>query len=90
MTKRLAWGGVSGVYYIGHGIGAEPEIEYQGHRFDYWEVENALADLVDNDLDLDWDTEISADDWFSWIKNNHETIRGLLAEWLVTGRALLD
>lgn len=89
MNKRLAWG-VSDVYYIGHGVGAEPELEYKGHIFDYWEVEDALADLLSEDLELDWDSEISADDWFSWIKNNHETIRGLLDEWLITGRALLD
>ena len=37
--------GMRGVYYIWHGEWADPEIEYYGNLYNYWEVVDAMIEV---------------------------------------------
>lgn len=91
MDKKNNWAwGVPGITFIWHGEWADPEIAYKDHLFNFRDVEDAIADMLSEDYDLDWSDDISDADWDAWVKDNHETIRGLLDEWIVTGRAVIE
>jgi len=41
--------GCEGVEFIWHGTQSDPELEYKGQRFNYWEIEDALWDMFKDD-----------------------------------------
>ena len=38
------WYGIEGITFLYHGEWADPEIEYKGHIFNSWDIENAFYD----------------------------------------------
>lgn len=69
MFERDLFLGMRGVYYIWHGEWADPEIEYYGNLYNYWEVVDAMIDVQRdyfNQLNIVSEFSRTADDEQIW------------------------
>lgn len=58
--KGKMWRGVPGVEMIWHGEWSDPELEYEGTRRNYWDVEDTLYELAKEDgIDAENDEEFN-------------------------------
>ena len=50
------WYGIEGITFLYHGEWADPEIEYKGHIFNSWDIENAFyEDWKDSGLAISFE-----------------------------------
>lgn len=70
--------GIPGIKFISHGEWSDPEVEYKGYTFNYWDIEDSLYDLFkqefepyEDDLYVNRDTGevLSFEDWLNQNKD---------------------
>jgi alkanesulfonate monooxygenase SsuD/methylene tetrahydromethanopterin reductase-like flavin-dependent oxidoreductase (luciferase family) len=67
--------GIVGIKFIYHGDWNDPEVEYKGRRYDYYDLEDALWDEYKEDTD----TDIGDEDQFKeWLSHNQDEAFALL------------
>lgn len=79
------YGVVKGVKFLGRGPVADPALIYKGKEFNYWDMQDGLVDMFQDDMreqfpddeylvSINW--ELGADDEFSeWLENNQDRVR---------------
>ena len=64
------WYGIEGISFIWNGEWADPEIEYKGHIFNSWDIENVFyEDWNDSGLDIPFE---------DYMMNEGESVKGYL------------
>lgn len=78
MENKYAFG-VPGLHYVWNGTNADPMVIYKGLIFNYWDVEDGIANMMSEDLGS---SDISDDDWCAWVKSNRIAIWSMLDDWI--------
>lgn len=55
---------------------------YKGLIFNYWDVADGIDNMVREYLDVDWQSDITDDDWCAWVKENRIAIWSMLDDWI--------
>lgn len=84
--NNYAWG-VPGITFIWHGQWADPEVEYKDYIFNYWDIEDAIADTAKEELGIPDNKDISDDQFDTWVNHNHDWIYGYMDDlvWIANG-----
>lgn len=89
------YGVVKGVKFKSNGPMSDPGLVYKGKEFNYWDMQDALVDMFEDDMreeypddeyleSINW--ELGADDEFSeWLENNQERVRDYFDEVILGG-----
>lgn len=80
--------GIPGVKYISHGEWSDPEVEYKGYTFNYWDVEDSLYDLFKQEFEpYEDDLYVSRDtgevlSFEDWLNQNKDLVYGELDDFV--------
>lgn len=80
--------GIPGVKYISHGEWSDPEVEYKGYTFNYWDVEDSLYDLFKQEFEpYEDDLYVSKDtgevlSFEDWLNQNKDLVYGELDDFV--------
>ena len=65
--------GVPGIKYISHGDWGDPEVEYKGVRFNYYDLEDGLWDEYKEEME-EQGKKATDDGFEAWIDANHDRV----------------
>lgn len=75
--------GIKEIKYVGNGCYSDPQLEYKGHTYNIHDVEDTLYDeyLSEKEADGEYNEEEYDDEAFrKWVKENKETVFGILED----------
>ena len=80
--------GIPGIKFISHGEWSDPEVEYKGYTFNYWDVEDSLYDLFKQEFEpYEDDLYVSKDtgevlSFEDWLNQNKDLVYGELDDFV--------
>lgn len=89
------YGVVNGVNFVSCGPVSDPILEYKGHEFNYWDIENVIFEMFRDYLRDNFagdeflesiNFEVLPDDDFTeWLSENNDTVTNYLDECISGG-----
>lgn len=70
------WLNTKNIAYIWHGEWADPELEFEGHKIDYWSIEDFCCSEM-KEAGLDYNNN---DVFAKWVKDNQSLIEATIVE----------
>lgn len=80
--------GIDGINFIGHGEWSDPEIEFNGYLFNYWDVEDAIWDWFaeenydGNRIEAEKSIDKNPTEYEEWVANSDADIYDMLNDWI--------
>jgi len=61
--------GLDGIEFIWHGEWADPEVEYEGRRFNYYDLEDPLWEIFREERETECQP-VNEDEFPGWVRQN--------------------
>ena len=79
--EEANWCGIEGIEHIWNGAWSDPQIKYNGHIYNEWDVQDYIGDTFNAEMEEEG-IDVTDNDWHvrfaEWCKENPETVKALL------------